>query len=388
MAGTITRWLQVAAALTATTAAWAAPGAGAAASATSEPQLGAVGAERLERAVGVELARRGIQLANAGLRWRFEETGAGHYRVVLEKPAAPECNRVLELGSVTDLGAPTLRRVGNAIVAVLREQVACPKPKPLPQATRTRVALLHDAIEKELRRSSLVPVAAAGEMALGGLFVTMPFWFPDSGRFRERTLAPALTSGGLALAGGLGALLAPKDYGLTVLGASTNVAFAGAVLSFALGKRSRSAEGVALLSGEGAVLSSLLLVLSTALRPPPLAQLRDAGERLDGEPSRAHLARGERLLRRTEPVLPAWLVLAPEYAGVGAAAVYALGSDDKAAAGSTLLASSTMLAVSSVLVVRSTWSSYQNALAGAGLKTLTLTPGPGDRGGLGLEGTF
>jgi hypothetical protein len=364
---------------------------------TAPASAPSVDARALEKSVGVELARREVQLAMLGVRLRFERSEAGHWSATLEKSGWPECNRRVELGQIERVEAEQLRPVTDAVAAALREQAGCPKPatvrpsSPAHGRNQKRVGLLRDAVNDTTRRSTTLAVWGGVEAALGlawlGLMAVDPLEGTKLGFGSEADAA--LTSYGLFVTGsGAAVLLVPEDY-RPAAAAMSLPALAAPWLGLALSTESRTVRASALLFAEGAVLSAGLGVFRAVLRPPPYAALRRSAIRLSGDPTDADVRYVEGLLRSTEPALPNWVVFGPFVMGTIAGTLNALTADKGDRDGRTAaLVGATMLPWTWLyLLPVSPWRRYQSALSGAGLRALSLGPGPRSAG-VSVSGAF
>jgi len=191
---------------------------------------------------------------------------------------------------------------------------------------------------------------------------------------------------GMWVTGGIAALAVGPDRGLDVASGTWlggfGLAVAGSIFQgTAFSKR---------VTAGGLFVSSALAFVNVA-HARPLARLKAARTEIaDGTPTRERTASIERDFAASDPTIPYWLVLAPGAAGAGVAAVQTLWTPhvDSELFGWDLVTFGACGAAAIFEGVRgSPWGWYRNALRRAGLRELSLGPGPG-RAGLSLTGTF
>jgi hypothetical protein len=374
-------------------------------------QKPAVPAAQLGKAIGDELARRGIQLAMLGTSLELERDASGSWSAELARKGVPECAELVSLGAIE---APTTQAVTTAagtIETALSKQHAC--------AARSRAAAAE-------RRAAAERAKRAAARAL-----------PGAEPARRKALAEALDDVDSSADTNLGVAVLTASLGvgfLTVLGlsegdwqlgfsdpsdalmtASATTYAVGGVLSLALPEDYRRASvlatnyaGLGLLWGGagsdldvprhsivapvvGNLMTAELLVFDAAIHRPPVSRLRAArNEMRRSSPSPARVREIERDLERFDTRIPRWVIYLPMMIGGVVTALPPLRAESNYEDGHwpfLIGIQSLAIGLSGALHVNQS-AHYERALERLGLTKLSLGPGPGDGAGLTLSGKF
>jgi len=255
---------------------------------------------------------------------------------------------------------------------------------PNPWAERERTLALGVALDRVPGRGTAW-VKPSLEIFSGSALVTLGA-FEVGNKTTARDAALVFTGGGIELAGGIGALVAGRDYAGDAMFASL-LAGEGLLLTslpFYTTTYEKGAVGAGFMAA--AVLASVNL-----FRHRPLRRLHAMRDELSSEPlTRARAAEIERELARADPLVPYWLVLTPAAAGFAAASVpaveHAKKHDDVFIFDLAMFAG--LGAAVGIEAARgSIRGGYERALEKAGLAQLSLGPGPAPLG-VSLVGRF
>jgi hypothetical protein len=339
----------------------------------------------VEKAVGDELARRGVSLAMLGVRLDIERDASGAWFARVENLVVSTCRETLSLGRFELISEPRTRAIADLVMPVVERQRTCSPGAPSDDFRRFALDRALDDVEA---RTYAMSVVAGFEMLTGGLMLTglAAIDSPDVGLgFSTRLDALATVSSGLHVVGGSTALLVPDDYRSPVV-ESSFIAGTGGFTTAILLTSSKGPSYAYASALAGPLGTSMLIALGAALWRPPVGRLRRARTELRDEGFAENIDDVERNLLALPGSFPRIVTYAPLIIG-GLVTAYPgtiHGFDDQdelplVGVGYAYVAVGTLLAL-----FPSPTQRYQSSVTNV---ELSLAPGPGDFG-LSLEGTL
>ncbi len=339
----------------------------------------------VEKAVGDELARRGVSLAMLGLRLHVERDASGTWFARIESRAVATCHETLPIGRFELFSMPRTRSIADLVLPVVERQRACSPVSPRDDFRRFALDRALDEVEA---RTYTMSVVAGFEILTGGLMLTglAAIDSPNVGLgFSTRLDALATVSSGLHVVGGATALLVHEDYRSPVV-ESTFIAGTGGFTTAVLLTSSKGPTYAYASALAGPLGTSTLIALGAALRRPPVERLRRARTTLREDGFVQNIDETERDLLALPGPFPRIVTYAPLIVGGLVTAypgtIHGFDDDDElplVGVGYAYVAIGTLLAVFPNPTQR-----YQSSVT---IVELWLAPGPGDFG-LSVEGTF
>jgi hypothetical protein len=250
-------------------------------------------------------------------------------------------------------------------------------------------------IEQREQRRAWLGVVTAGLGAVG--FVALAIGSESGPRlgFGDTQSALLTSASGLGVLGGVGSLLVAEDYATELLLGSLFTALGNMQMSIALSDGSNSLAYLAGASAAGLYTSAGLVVLNGVMRPRPIARLRAAGRRARGvKPDEAEIARVEADLEQYERPIPPWITYGPIVLAGAATTTWAIteGIQRRSIGHGVVGGISGLMFVNLgiMLAIHDSWSPSEEYRATAPARSAqwSLSPGPGDRGGMSIVGQF
>jgi hypothetical protein len=342
-----------------------------------------------ERAVRDELFEREIRYQKRGITLTFSQDALRRYLVRIDKSHSPECTRTVVLGAVGELSDRELERITRRVVDAIRQAERC---LPGTWQERARLRYLGDALDTVDRNQSYGLVSSGLLLATGSTWLIVLAVKDGSDwelGFSTRKSAFATSAGVFATAGGAAGLSLPEDYRQAAI-LSTAAASNGAFWAWLTeGEDAPQNRYAATAFFAGGMTTAGLITLNAALQRPRVGRLLVAHHEFKRRfPSSARTREVERDLRTLDPPIPNWVAHSPMIAAgiVGFVPGIVNGFDQYTSA--PALGGLFVLAGGLRGFVPTPWDSYESDLEKAGLRELSLGPGPEGSVGLTFSGKF